>query len=72
MVCQSESMVVGQLRSTLLVSSYMNVYGEATQLKDRGKESVKRWFQAGETTLNVLLVILLLETLNSKNNKQLG
>ena len=66
-VCQSESMAVGQLRSTLLVSSYMNVYGEATQLKDRGKESVKWWFQAGETTLNVLLVILLLETLNSKN-----
>ena len=30
-VCQSESMVVSQFRSTLLVSSYMDVYGEAAQ-----------------------------------------
>jgi len=30
-VCQSESTVVSQFRSTLLVSSYMDVYGEAAQ-----------------------------------------
>ena len=41
-VCQRELTVVRQFRSTLLVSSYIDVYGEAAQQKHRGKESVKQ------------------------------